>query len=95
VTSYYPWHDLCPFSLLLTFEYFLGCLKTQGVGSLHCPVGLQVIYRYEGDLRPNLVTEILKHHTIEILGIVDGYLLRDSITIDDVFLEKFMDGDRG
>jgi hypothetical protein len=40
VTPYFPWHDLCPFSLLFTFEYFLDRLKNQGVGSLNCSVGL-------------------------------------------------------
>jgi hypothetical protein len=37
------------------------------------------------------VTEILEHGTIKILGIVNGALLRNSITIDDVLLEKFLD----
>jgi hypothetical protein len=39
--------------------------------------------------------EILEHGTIKILGIVDGYLLRDSITTDDVLPEKFLDGGGG
>jgi hypothetical protein len=54
-----------------------------------------VIYRCEGDLRPDLMTEILEHDTIKILDIVDGYLLRDSITTDDVLLEKFLNSCRG
>jgi hypothetical protein len=62
---------------------------------LHCPVGLRVIYRCEGGLHPDLVIEILKHDSIEILGIVHCYLLRDSITIDDVLPEKFLDGGGG
>jgi hypothetical protein len=95
VTPYYPWHDLYPFAFLLAFEYFLDCLKNQGIGSLHCPVGLRVIYRCKGDLHPNLVIEILKHGTIKILGIVDSYLPRDSVMIDDVLPEKFLDGGGG
>jgi hypothetical protein len=95
VTPYCPWYDLRPFVLLLAFEYFLDCLKNQGVGSLHCPVGLRVIYRCEGDLRPDLMTEILEHITIEILGLVDSYLLRDSVMTDDVLPEKFLNSGRG
>jgi hypothetical protein len=49
----------------------------------------------EGDHCPDLVTEILVHGTIEILGIVDGDLLRYFITTDDVLLEKFLDGGGG
>jgi hypothetical protein len=37
------------------------------------------------------VTEILEHGTIEILGIVDGDLLRNSVATDDVLTEKFLD----
>jgi hypothetical protein len=91
VTPYCPWHDLCPFSLLLTFEYFLDCLKNQGISLLNCSVGLQVVYICEGDLRPDLVTEILERGTIKILDIIDGDLLRDSVAIDDVLPEKFLD----
>jgi hypothetical protein len=94
VALYCPWHDLHPFTLLLTFEYFLNCLKNQSVGSLYCLVGQRVIYRCEGDLCPDLMIEILQHGTIEILGIVDGYLLRDSIMTDDVLLEKFLNSGR-
>jgi hypothetical protein len=95
MTPYYPWHDLRPFALVLAFEYFLDCLKNHGVVSLHCPVGLRVIYGCEGDLRPDLMTEILEHHTVKILGIVDGYLLRGFVTTDDVLPEKFLDSGRG
>jgi hypothetical protein len=95
VTPYCPWHDLHPFALLLAFEYFLDFLKNQGIGSLHCPIRLWVIYKCEGDLHPNLMTEILEHGIIEILGIVDGYLLRDSVMTDDVLPEKFLDGGGG
>jgi hypothetical protein len=41
------------------------------------------------------MTEILEHGTIKILGIVNSYLLRDSVTTDDVLLEKFLDSGRG
>jgi hypothetical protein len=41
------------------------------------------------------MTEILKHGTVKILGIVDGYLLRDFVMTDDVLLEKFLDSGRG
>jgi hypothetical protein len=41
------------------------------------------------------MTEILEHGTIKILGIVDGDLLRNSITTDDVLPGKFLDGGRG
>jgi hypothetical protein len=90
VVPYCPWHELCPLAFLLTFEYFLNCLKNQSVGSLYYPVSLRVIYRCEGDLCPDLMTEILEHDTIKVLGIVDGYLLRNSITTDVVLLEKLL-----
>jgi hypothetical protein len=53
-----------------------------------------VIYRCEGDLHPNLMTEILEHGTIKILDIVTGDLLRNSVTTDDV-LPKKLDGGGG
>jgi hypothetical protein len=37
------------------------------------------------------VTEILEHGTIKILAVVNGDLLRNSVTIDDVLLEKILD----
>jgi uncharacterized FAD-dependent dehydrogenase len=39
--------------------------------------------------------EILEHSTIKILGIIDSDLLRNSVTTDDVLLEKNLDGGRG
>jgi hypothetical protein len=54
-----------------------------------------VLYRCKGDLHPNLMIEILEHSTIEILGIVDGDLLRNSVTTDDVLPEKILDGGGG
>jgi hypothetical protein len=41
------------------------------------------------------VTKIIEHCTIEILGVIDGDLLRDSVTTDDVLPEKFLDGGGG
>jgi hypothetical protein len=92
VAPYCPWHDLRPFALLFAFEYFLDCLKNQGVGSLNCSVELWVLYRCEGDLLPDLVTKIFEHCTIKILGTIDGDLLRDSVTTNDVLPEIFLDG---
>jgi hypothetical protein len=54
-----------------------------------------VIYRCEGDICPDPMTEILVHDIIKILSIADGDLLRNSVTIDDVLLEKFPDGSTG
>jgi hypothetical protein len=95
VTQYYPWHDLHPFAILLAFKYFLDCLKNQCISSLNCSVGLRVIYRCKGDLRPDLMIEILEHSTIEILSTVDRDLLRNSVTTDDILLEKILDGVEG
>jgi hypothetical protein len=36
--------------------------------------------------------EILEHSTIEILSTVDRDLLRNSVTTDDILLEKILDG---
>jgi hypothetical protein len=41
------------------------------------------------------MAEILKHGTIKIFGVVDRDLLWNSIAIDDVLLEKFLDGGGG
>jgi hypothetical protein len=41
------------------------------------------------------MTEILEHGTIKILGVVDGDLLRNSITTGDALLEKFLDAGGG
>jgi hypothetical protein len=54
-----------------------------------------VVYICEADLRPDLVTEILEHGTIKILGVVDGDLLRNCVTTDDALLENFLDCGRG
>jgi hypothetical protein len=54
-----------------------------------------VVYRCEGDLRPDLVTEIIEHGTIKILDVVDGDLLWNSIATDDVLPEEFLDGGGG
>jgi hypothetical protein len=54
-----------------------------------------VIYRRKGDIHPYLMTEILEHSTIEILDNVDGDLLRNSVTTDDVLPEKNLDGGGG
>jgi hypothetical protein len=69
--------------------------KNQGIRSLNYSVGLWVVYICKRDLRPNLVIEILQHGTIKILGIVDGDLLRNSVAIDDVLPEEFLDGGGG
>jgi hypothetical protein len=42
------------------------------------------------DLRPYLVTKILKHAAIEVLSIVDCDLLQNSVTADDVLPEKIL-----
>jgi hypothetical protein len=48
-----------------------------------------VVYRHDGDLRPDLVAEILEHATIKILGIVDCDLLWNSVVTDDILPEEF------
>jgi hypothetical protein len=48
-----------------------------------------VIYRCEGDIHLDLMREILEYGTIEILGIVESDLLRNSTTTDDVLPENF------
>jgi hypothetical protein len=54
-----------------------------------------VIYKCEGDLRPDLMTGILEHGTIEILGIVNGYLFRNSVTTYDVLPDKLLNSGEG
>jgi hypothetical protein len=93
--QYCLWHDLRPLAFFLAFEYFLNCLKNQSVGSFYCLVRLRVIHICEGDLRPDLMTEILEHGTIKILGIANSYLLRNSVTTDDVLPEKLLNSGGG
>jgi hypothetical protein len=69
--------------------------ENQGIGSLNCFVRLRVVYGCEGNLRPNLVAEILEHGTIKILGIVDCDLLWNSITTDDVLPKESLNGSGG
>jgi hypothetical protein len=54
-----------------------------------------VVYGREGNLRLDLVAEILEHNTIEILGIVNCHLLQNLVTTNDVLLEKVLYGCRG
>jgi hypothetical protein len=95
VASDSPRHDFRPIALLFSFEYFLDGLKNQAVGLLNHSIRRWVVYRCEGDLRPDLMAEILKHGTIKIFGVVDRDLLWNSIATDDVLLEKFLDGGGG
>jgi hypothetical protein len=95
MTPYYPWRDLHPFALIFTFEYFLDCFKNQGISSINHSILLQVVHKRKRDLRPDLVTEIFEHGTINVLGVVDGNLLRNSVTTDNVLPEKFLDSGRG
>jgi hypothetical protein len=50
-----------------------------------------MVYGCEGDLRSDLVIEILQHVTVKILGVVNCDLLWDSIAIDNVLPENFFD----
>jgi hypothetical protein len=88
-------HDICPFTLLFTFKYFLDGLKNQVVGLLDCSVQLRVVYRCEGDLHPKLMAKIHEHATIKILGVVDCDLLWNSIATNDVLSQELLDGARG
>jgi hypothetical protein len=90
-----PRHDFHPFTLLFTIEYFLDGFTNQVVGSLNFSVGLRVVYGCEGDLRPNPMAKIIEHSSIKILGIVDRDLLWNSVTIDDVLPEEFLNGGEG
>jgi hypothetical protein len=51
-----------------------------------------MVDRSEGDLRSNLMTEILEQVVIEFLGTINGDFLRDTIAADYVLLEKILDG---
>jgi hypothetical protein len=42
-----------------------------------------------------LMIEILKHDAIKILGVVDGYLLRNSVMANDVLPEKLLNSGGG
>jgi hypothetical protein len=48
-----------------------------------------MVYRCEGDLRSDLMAEILEHATVKILGVVDYDLLRDSIATYNVLPNFF------
>jgi hypothetical protein len=51
-----------------------------------------MVDRSEGDLRSNLMTEILEQVVIEFLGTINGDFLRDTIAANYVLLEKILDG---
>jgi hypothetical protein len=53
------------------------------------------LWSYIQNVNTDLVTEILEHGTIEILGIIDGDLLRNSTATDNILLEKYLDGGGG
>jgi hypothetical protein len=46
----------------------------------------------EGCLHPNLMAEILKHVIVKLLGIVDCDHSRNPKAVDDVLLEKLLNG---
>jgi hypothetical protein len=54
-----------------------------------------MVYCCEDDLRPNLVVEIIEYATIEVLSVVDCDLLWNSVVIDDILPEEFLDCRRG
>jgi hypothetical protein len=54
-----------------------------------------MVYGHEGDLCPDLMIEIIEHSTIKILYVVDYDLFWNSIMIDDVLPEEFLDGHGG
>jgi hypothetical protein len=53
-----------------------------------------VIYRCEGNLRSNLLVEILEHWTVKIFGIVNCDVSRDAIARDDILPKEVFDGCR-
>jgi hypothetical protein len=91
VTSYYPWLELGPFAFFLTFEDLLDCLEYERVGPFHCPVGLRLVYRGEGNLRSDLLTKILEHCTVKILGIVNCDMSGNTIETNDILPKELFD----
>jgi hypothetical protein len=54
-----------------------------------------MLYICEGNLRTNLVTKIPEHVTVKVFGIVNCDLLWDSVTTNNVLLEKKFNGHGG
>jgi hypothetical protein len=54
-----------------------------------------MVYGCEGDLRPDLVAEILEHAAVEVLSNVNCDLLQNSMAIDNGLLEEVFDGHGG
>jgi hypothetical protein len=54
-----------------------------------------MVYRRETNLHPDLMTEILEHAAIKVLGVMDCDLLGNSVATDDVLPENFLDGRGG
>jgi hypothetical protein len=48
-----------------------------------------VVYRCEGNIRPDLVIEILEHASIEVFSVVECDLLWNSVIADDVLPEFY------
>jgi hypothetical protein len=47
-----------------------------------------VIYRCKGNLCSDLLTQILEHCIVEVLGVVDCNVLGNAVAIDDILLEE-------
>jgi hypothetical protein len=75
----------------LPSNIFFGCHENQGIGLFYISIGLWVVYRHEGDLRPNWIAKIHEHATIKALSIINYNLLWNSIVTDDVLPEEFLD----
>jgi hypothetical protein len=94
VTPYCLQHDFSPFAFFLVFQDFLNWFKYQSIDPLYLFVGLRIVHGCEGNLRFNLVVEILEHVIVEILGVVDYNVLRDAIAADDILREEIFNGYR-
>jgi hypothetical protein len=88
---YCLWHDLRPFSFLFTFEDFFDCFEYYVIGSFHCSIGLGVVHQCKGNLRSNLVAEVLEHFIVKIFCVVNSDVSWYSIAADDVLPKELFD----
>jgi hypothetical protein len=92
VAPHCSWHNLCPFAFFLTFEYFLDCLKYQGVGPFDYVIGLRMVYKCECHLCSNLLTKVLEHCVVNAFCIVYYDVAGDVVMTNAILPEKLLDG---
>jgi hypothetical protein len=92
VAPYRSWHDLQSFAFLISFEYFLDCLKYQNIGFFNSAIGLGMVYICECYLCFNLLTKVLEHCIVKVFYNADYNVAGNIVTTNDILPEELFDG---